>query len=312
MRAKISYRVRNWSYYNRALVDRGDISLWLNEEVIGEWYAKAKSRKMGRPHVYGDKCIEVGLSLRALFSLPLRSTQGFLKSFSRLLGLSLRAPSYSTLSRRAEGLPVKFYQGSKKVTDIVVDSTGLKIYGEGEWKMRLHGKSKQRMWRKLHIAMDPNNFQVVSMELSEAYTHDTEEFPKLLSVLDSAQRVYADGAYLSRTVFKAIHNVGAKPRLPLQRGAVPTDKADSPPEEKLRDQMIREIWAAGGRMSWKKDSDYHKRSLVETQMYRIKQLLSARLQNRKMSTQTTEAKIKMLVLNKLTCLGMPQSYKLLR
>jgi hypothetical protein len=310
LKAKVSYRLRNWRAYNKALVNRGNITLWFSEDSIQSWRARNSVRR-GRPFSYSDSCIELALSLRSLFGLPLRGSQGFLKSFIALLKVELPVPDYSTLSRRASRLKIIF-NTKKSITDIVVDSTGLKIYGEGEWKTRVHGKSKRRTWRKLHIAMDADSFEVVSMELTPSNTHDDIQMKKLLTPIATAKTVYADGAYISSGCFDAIAKIGAKAKIPIRTGTCKVDSKKASTGELLRNELIDEIRQAGGKTDWKKSSDYHKRSLVETEMFRFKQILGNKLQNRNFGNQIVEAQIKAKLLNKMTRLGMPDSYKIMK
>ena len=177
-----------------------------------------------RPFVYSDECIQAALAIRFVYNLPLRATQGFLQGLAELTGLQgLDIPHYSSLSRRAAQLKIDITHKAKTCgpTDIVIDSTGLKIYGEGEWKMRIHGKSKRRTWRKLHIAMNPDNKQIVKVELTKATVHDDQATENLLNGLSGIDNVYADGAYISEKSFDAIVATGAKAKIPLRTGTSP-------------------------------------------------------------------------------------------
>jgi hypothetical protein len=311
MSNKVAYRVRNWRKYNRSLINRGNLTIWFSDDVADSWYAKPVKRSRGRPKTYSDKCIEIALTLRSLFHLPLRATQGFIEGLIELLGLELDIPHYSQLSRRASGLAVQFYskKSRKKPTDLVVDSTGLKIYGEGEWKMRTHGKSKKRTWRKLHVAVDPESMEVVAMELTRASIIDDEVMSDLMQGQRNVGNVYADGAYISKNCFDSIAQAGGNAVIAIRGGTGLVNKNASPGQLQ-RNRIVKEIWAAGGRKNWKKSSDYHKRSLVETHMFRFKTILGAELSSRIFENQVAEAKIKTLILNKMTRLGMPDSYKL--
>jgi len=308
--SKTTYRVDNWKQYNRSLINRGNLTLWFCEDTKVGWYAKpCKNRCSGRPPLYSDRCIEVALTLRSLFRFPLRATQGFLEGLVTLLKLDLKVPYYSQLSRRAAGLDVKFYskKSGKKPTDLVVDSTGLKIYGEGEWKMRTHGKQKRRTWRKLHIAINPDGMESVAIELTEAKVHDDSVIPKLLQNQTITGKLYADGAYISKSCFDAIAATGGGASIALRSGTG-TVKKNPSDGQTLRNSLVQEIRRAGGKVAWKKSSGYHKRSLVETQMFRFKTILGAGLSNRLFANQVIEAKIKTLILNKMSRAGMPHSY----
>ena len=309
---KIAYRVKNWREYNQALINRGNLTVWFDEDLEETWYAPPinGTRERGRPEVYSDACIELGLTIRSLFHFPLRATQGFLEGFFRMMNLDLKIPHYSCLSRRAAGLDVKYYTNKtrRKLVDLVVDSTGLKIYGEGEWKMRTHGKGKRRTWRKLHVAVDPETFETVSLELTDSNTHDDQVMPELMKDQKKVGNVYADGAYISKNCFDAIAATGAQAVIALRSGTSLVKKSPSPGQA-LRNALVKEIWKAKGRAPWKKISRYHKRSLVETHMYRFKTILGPKLANRVFANQVVESKIKTRILNRMTKLGMPESYK---
>ena len=195
---KKSYKVSNWHEYNRALINRGNLNLWFNQEVRDNWYAeKASKQKQGRPFTYSSICIETALSLRYLFNFPLRSTQGFLEGLKNSLGIEgIGIPHYSCFSRRSKDVKINLSKKAKKqgATDVVVDSTGLKIYGEGEWKMRTHGKGKRRTWRKFHVAVNPKTGEILSMELTKGNRADCKMMRPLLKGLKCIRRVYADGA----------------------------------------------------------------------------------------------------------------------
>ncbi|MGK5088239.1 IS5 family transposase [Bdellovibrionota bacterium FG-2] len=308
--SKSTYRVGNWKEYNKSLINRGNLTLWFSDDMQTSWYAKpSKTRTAGRPLRYSHRCIEVALTLRSLFRFPLRATQGFLEGLVTMLKLDLKVPHYSRLSRRAAGLEVQFYskKSSKNPTDIVVDSTGLKIYGEGEWKMRTHGKQKRRTWRKLHIAINPDGFEVIALELTPANIHDDSVMPKLLQNQTITGKVYADGAYISKTCFDSLAATGGEASIALRSGTG-TVKKDPSPGQVLRNKLVLEIRDAGGKVAWKKSSGYHKRSLVETEMFRFKTILGGGLSSRLPANQVAEAQIKVLILNRMSCIGMPKSH----
>ena len=151
---KRRYRIRNWRDYNSALVRRGSLTLWVEQGAVNKWRDTAAPVRRGRRRFYSDLAITCALTLREVYGLPLRATQGLVRSVLRLLGADLPAPHYSTLSRRAAALDVKLPRLSTGALHLAVDSTGVKLYGEGEWKVRLHGKEKRRTWRKLHLLID--------------------------------------------------------------------------------------------------------------------------------------------------------------
>ena len=153
---KGTYKITNWSKYNESLVQRGSVTFWFNEDVINQWrHANAQPRR-GHPFVFSDTAIETMLVLRELFQLPYRQTEGFGRSLIELMELDVAIPDYTSLAKRASSLGISLeVRKHRGPIDVVVDSTGLKVFGEGEWKMRKHGKSKRRTWRKLHLAVNP-------------------------------------------------------------------------------------------------------------------------------------------------------------
>ena len=306
---KIAYRIKNWKDYNRALINRGNLTLWFSEDAVENWYSTpTEAPGPGRQFTYSDACIELGLTLRSLFRFPLRATQGFLEGLVKLMNLNLRVPHYSILSRRAGDLEIEIPRKEKAGSlDLVIDSTGLKVYGEGEWKMRTHGKQKRRTWRKYHVAVDPDTHEVVAMELTDSTAHDADVVVDLMKGLANLKNVYADGAYPLKQSLDAIALAGGQAVIPPRSGTCIVKKNPSPGQEQ-RNRLIRERRAVGGKNAWKKSSGYHRRSLVETHMFRLKTILGDKLHNVNVENQKTEAAIMASILNKMTTLGMPQSF----
>jgi hypothetical protein len=196
--AKCKHRVTNWAEYNESLRRRADITVWIDASVGPHW-DMANTGKRGRPGRYSDLAITVCLQIRTVFHLPLRQTQGFLRSLFRLMKLGLAVPDFSTLSRRTGGLqplPRESSEASRPL-DLVVDSTGLKIFGAGEWQETKHGKtSKRRSWRKLHLGLDLKTGQIECSELTTEDIGDPAALPSLLEQIDGpVERLLADGAY---------------------------------------------------------------------------------------------------------------------
>jgi transposase len=192
----------------------------------------------------------------------------------------------------------------KKIKHLVIDSTGLKVYGEGEWKVRTHGKDKRRTWRKLHLAMDAATHQLIAASITDKDLLDRNAMAGLLEETTSEiERVCADGAYDFEQCYRVIKNRGARPLIPPRSDAVIRGK--SPFEQ--RDENVREI-RKKGRKRWKVESTYHRRSLVECAFFRLKTIFSERLRARRMETQLAEARIRCLAMNRMTKLGMPKSY----
>lgn len=308
--SKVTYKIQNWRQYNRALINRGNITIWFSQDALENWPARPQRRR-GRPFLYSETCILLCLTLRARFNLNLRATQGFIEGLFELLGLALPVPSYTQLCRRSSSIKIPWQaKNTHTPIDIVVDSTGLKVYGEGEWKVRIHGKAKRRTWRKLHLAVNPHSFEIVSVKLTESNKTDGNTFPDLIKNIPQIKTAYGDAAYMFKECFEAISAKGGKGIIDLRGG---TSLARAPtPGLKQRNRIVREIWDCWGcKKTWKKRSGYHKRSLVETQMFRFKKLLGPFLSSKKMATQVVEAKIKSMILNHMTQLGMPQTIPVL-
>lgn len=308
MRNKVSYKIRNWNEYNKALVARGNIRLWISNDVIATWYAP-KKKGLGRPQIYSDQCILLALTIQAIFAMPLRMTQGFLASLLDLMQLDLPVPNYTILCRRRKELDVSFIvaqmRKKKGTVDLVVDATGLKVYGEGEWQVRTHGKGKRRTWRKLHLAMNPNNFQIEAMALTKSNVTDGKCLPSLAKQVKEMGDVYADAAYMSQECFDTIASKGGRAIIDVREGtALARETSDG---LRQRNRILREIWASGGKKRWRERSGYHRRSLIETQISRWKKILGGTMSCKKLVNQKVEASIKAMILNRLTSLGMPQT-----
>ena len=301
---KRQYRIRNWPDYNSALIRRGSLTLWVEESVVGRWCDTASPAGRGRRRLYSDLAITCALTLREVYGLPLRSTQGLVRSVLRLLGADLPAPHYSTLSRRAATLEVKLPRLSRGSLHLAVDSTGVKLYGEGEWKVRLHGKEKRRTWRKLHLLVDHRTHECVALSMTDKDALDRRELPSLLSGVEGeVAEVLGDGAYDFQDCYRAIRAKGARSVIPPQVRA----RVRSGPEFGDRNAAVlrgREV----GRDEWKKEAGYHRRSLAETAMMRLKTIFSDRLKAREWKRQETELRVRCAVMNKMTSLGMPRSY----
>ena len=301
---KRRYRIRNWRDYNSALVRRGSLTLWVESSVVNKWRDTAAPVRRGRRRTYSDLAITCALTLREVYHLPLRSTQGIISSVLRLLGTDLPAPHYSTLSRRAATLDVKPARLSQGPLHLAVDSTGVKLYGEGEWKVRLHGAEKRRTWRKLHLLVDHRTQEAVACSMSEQYVLDRKELPGLLREVEGeVAEVLGDGAYDFQDCYRAIHERRARSVIPPQVRA----RVRSGPEFRDRNAAVLRGREAG-RDEWKREAGYHRRSLAETAMMRLKTLFSDKLKAREWRRQEAELRVRCAAMNRMTALGMPQSY----
>lgn len=308
---KRHYRVRNWNEYNESLVQRGSIAFWIDEKIISQWYSKAKKARRGRPLHYADSTIESALTIRAVFHLTLRATEGFMQSLLAWAKLPLEMPDYTTLCKRQKTLAIKlpgYYTKGKEKLHIVIDSTGLKVFGEGEWKVRQHGYSKHRTWRKLQIALDVKSQEIVCAMLTTNDCHDKEMLQEIVEAIEAPiAKVGGDGAYESHANYDYLDKRKITALIPPRKDARIKQHGNCKAPAKARDKIVREVRRLG-RKRWKQESGYHQRSLVETAMFRLKTLFGDHLRNRIFEHQATEAFIRCRALNLITQLGMPDSY----
>lgn len=298
-------QIINWKEYNEALVHRGQFTLWISDDVIEHWLHKNPGNKVGSPFTYSDLCIETLLMIREFFRTTYRATEGFGRSLVAMLNLELAIPDFTSLAKRAAklGINIDVTQYHGKI-DLVVDSTGLKVYGEGEWKVKKHGWAKHRTWRKLHLMIDPATHQIVAELLTGNDVHDSQVVKTMLDETENeVGRFYGDGAYDPWEVRDELEKRGIEQVIPPREDAVLQNRKDG--KRKERDKAICEINKLG-RKEWKKRIGYHRRSLSETGMYRMKTIFGGNLKNRKMENQKTEVRLRCKLLNKLTNLGMPK------
>ena len=303
---KGTYKITNWRKYNESLVQRGSITFWFSEDVIDRWHHANDRPKVGHPFVYSDTAIECLLVLRELFQLPYRQTEGLGKSLVQLMQITLDIPDYTSLAKRAAKLGVLLdVRKHRGPIDVVVDSTGLKVFGEGEWKTRKHGISKRRTWRKLHLAVNPDTHEIEAETLTENSCDDAGQVDTLLDQMSGKMdRFYGDGAYDKWKVYETLENRKMKAIVPPQRNAKIKQHGNSSDPPLPRDIAIREI-RRRGRRQWKKRIGYHRRSLSETAMYRMKCCFGDHLKNRLIENQKTETRLRSKILNQFTHLGLP-------
>ena len=308
---KKKYRIRNWREYERGLRSRGDVTIWLSEDAIAAW-VPPKNGLRGGQRLYSNLAVRTALTLRVVFSLPLRQTEGFLDSLLRLMGLNLKAPDHTTLSRRNQIVAVppltRSYDGP---IDLIVDSTGLKILGCGEWNAHKHKASKKRRdWRKLHIGVDAEGF-IVAAELTASSRDDASTLPALLDTIEvPIRRFTADGAYDHRSVYDQLSAAGTENVvivIPPRRSAVSAGPTDGPWAQ--RDTALERIRQVG-RREWQKESGYRQQARVENSFFRYKSVLGGGLKARHSKAQRREAAIGCHILNRMAELGRPSSYAL--
>lgn len=305
---KVQYRVRNWRGYNESLVKRGSITLWISQEDISAWKATGP-RKRGGQLRYSDGAIQCLLIVRSFYHLTLRATEGFVRSVFGLMGLELAVADYTTICKRSKQLKVCLPKEASGPLQLVLDSTGLKVFGEGEWKVRQHGYAKRRTWRKLHLGVDSGTQEIQAVVLSAASLDDAGAVGELLEqITEPVAQVSADGAYDKRKVYEACakHQV-RRVCIPPRSDARIWQHGNCAAAPLARDENLRRIRKVG-RRRWKGEVGYHRRSLAETAVFRFKTIFGGHLRARKLPQQQTEAKVKCVALNRMTHLGMPDSY----
>ena len=307
------YKVRNWNEYNRSLKNRGSITLWLSEDVIKRWYYTGQPQQGGQ-YKYSDDCIEACCIIRKVYRLPLRQTEGLVESIVGILKLNMDVPDYSSICRRSKVLKISslLTKRSEKGEHlhIVMDSTGLKVYGEGEWKVRQHGHSKHRTWRKIHIALNPEDGIIHAAEMTTNGIDDAAMVtPALAKITGKVKKFGGDGAYDKIKVYDVLARQKITPIIPPMKNARIKRHGNCLGRARPRDKAIRYI-RRHGRKKWKKEHQYHKRSLAETTMFRYKTILGDKLQSRTYERQCIETLLSCKILNKMTALGMPVSIKI--
>jgi hypothetical protein len=268
-------------------------------------------KQRGSQFDYSDQAILMMLTVKEVFHLTNRGVEGFMRSIFQLRKINLPVPDHSTLSKRGKDLKVSLPKKNSQSLNIVMDSTGLKIYGEGEWKVRMHGASKRRTWRKLHIGANPDDGEIQAVLLTENGVSDDQAVEGLLEQIEQTILDFAaDGAYDKRKVYDILnaHSPEVNILIPPRKNARIWQHGNSKTERLKRDQNLRAIRKLG-RREWKEQSGYHVRSLAETIMFRLKTIFGNDLSTRLMETQTTQALIRCMALNQMTHLGMPQSYR---
>ena len=305
----MSYRIRNWSEYNKGLKQRGSLTFWITPEVLANWEVREKTGKPGASCTYTDQAIVAIVSLKSVFGLPGRALCGFVESIFQLMQVELSVPDHTTISRRLKSLEVTLpVQPTNGKRHVVVDSTGVKVYGEGEWKTRQHGVSKRRTWRKLHLAVDEATGEILSEVVTGNDCYDSEVLGELLDEIeDPIEQVDADGAYDCGYCYDYIDERGAIAGIPPQRNARIWFHSNRLDARHPRDENLRRIRAIG-RAQWKKEIGYHRRSIAETTMYRFKQAFGGRVSSRKLKQQTNELKVQCVVLNRMIQVAKPDSY----
>jgi len=310
-RSKTVYHVRNWSEYDQALVNRHSLTIWVAEDIRKSWkYDGPKQR--GGQYEYSDQAIESMLTLKEVFQLTNRGVEGFVRSLFELMEIDLSVPDHTTLSTRGKHLQIELPRRVKGRINIVMDSSGLKMYGEGEWKVRKHGWGKHRSWFKFHLMIEPVSGEIQAVDLTGADGNDTKSVEPMLAQLDPALEIdtaIGDGGYDTWEVYDVIkaRAPDAKIIIPPKKNAKIKQHGNCKQSPLQRDETLRAI-RKSSRKAWKKQSGYHQRSLAETAMFRFKTIFDDHLSTRSQEAQTVQVRIRCKALNQMTHLGMPQSY----
>ena len=301
---KTKYRVSNWPEYDRALAERGDITLWISEEAISSW-KPVPSGLRGGQRKFSDHAIETALTLRLVFDLPLRQAEGFLRSVLFLMGVALEAPDHTTLSRRSRSLNVDLHRvAGDKPIHLIVDSTGLSIVGEGEWAVAKYGGRGRRGWKKLHLGVDRTGV-IVAQALTLGSADDAKTALDLIdSIEGDIESLTADGAYDTLAVYDASAARGTEVMIPPSKSATRSRQQRS--RSSARDRTI--LWIKEvGRRQRKNESGYHQQARVENTFFRSKTIVGPRLRARHPESQEAEAVIACSILNRMISLGRPES-----
>jgi len=304
---KSQYRIRNWPEYEAGLKRRGDLTVWLSTSALDAWRAPANG-KPGGQRKYSELAIETALTIRTVFHLPLRQAEGFLRGLKEMLDVELPIPDHTTLSRRLKKLDdIRFCRlPTDQPIHLRIDSTGLRIHVG-----HMRKPPKRRAWRKLHLAVDADTGEILASDLTARRTHDCTPVPALLEQISAPiASVSADGAYDTTTVYEVAQVKGegraVRVLIPPGRDAQLAPRPSAALEERNRNILfIREL----GRREWHTRSGYSKRSLVENTMYRYKTIIGRSMRSRTLAGQRVEVQLSSMILNTMTRLGMPDSYR---
>jgi len=304
------FRITNWRKDEAGLRNRGSLTVWFSNEAIAAWKG-LPSGKQGGQLRYSELAIETALTLRVVFRLALRQCEGLISSIMHMLGIDLAVPDHTTLSRRARRLKVDAIPHSG-TTDLhlIVDSTGLKLRGAGDWLQDKHGTGgKRRSWLKLHIGMDAESGEIVTSDLTDKAVDDAAHVPVLLDQISIPIASFmGDGAFDTGAVYETVisRNPHARVIVPPGKDAVPSLNAETAPTQ--RDKHLMEI-KAHGRSKWQQRSGYTRRSKVEVQISRYKRVIGDTLRSRGHPQRKTEARIAVKALNRMNELGRPISVR---
>ena len=294
------YRTTNWKSYNDALMQRGSLLIWLDKEMV--WRAP-KAGSNGRPPVFSDGAIQFCLMVKVLFGLPLRQTIGMVASILSMAELDWPVPDFSTLSRRQKTITVQIpSRRAAGPLNLLVDSTGIKFLGDGEWLARKHGSHRRRQYRKVHLAMDTATGDVRAVAFTSSDKGDSPVLPDLLDQFPPDEQigtVTGDGAFDTRRCHTAILERGGTAVIPIRRNG--RRWKEDGPAAKARNDILRATQRLG-RAIWKRWSGYHARSRIEARMRCLKSF-GERIASRDPDRQTAEIHIRVALMNRFNALG---------
>jgi len=302
---KMAFKVQNWLAYEAGLRRRGSLTLWIEADALEHWQTTGPSGQAR----YTDAAIQTSLMVRMAFKLPLRQCEGLMASVLSLMALTVSAPDHTTVSRRTVTLPaIRSASVANGPLHVLIVSTGLQVFGAGQWLEAKHGAKSRRIWRKLHLAVDAASGMIVAQTLTDQDTDDPSQVAPLLDEIDGPiAQVTADGAYDGEPTYQTIaaHGAGIDVVIPPRVTAVPSG-GPGPPTQ--RDRHLA-MMAERGRLAWQRATGYGRRALAETTMGRYKALIGSRLRACGFAAQQTETAIGVAVLNRMLATGRPKSVR---
>jgi len=291
---------RDWSKYNKSLVNRGDLTFWIHKKSLKLWKAKKNKHRRGAPFIYSDMAIQTAMIVKYALKLTYRALEGYLKYLFKILGIDLAVPCYTQICKRMKSLELpRHLLINKAVKHIVIDATGLKVYGEGEWKVKKHGASKRRVWRKMHLAVDEQTQEILFVDLTTEHICDTIFVPEIMEKRRGIKKVLMDGAADAEDLYKLAWESEIDLLTPPKKTAIKRPE----PWMKKRTNRLLEIRGLGGdaeaKSLWGKLSGYSKRVTVESAIARWKRLFSGHLESREDKRQHVESRLKSLMINNM-------------
>lgn len=308
----MSHKKRNWSDYNKSLINRGDITFWIDEEVAKCWFAE-KTDKQGRPFVFSNKAIEILMHLKYVFTLPYRQLEGFSRSLFKILNLEIYTPYFSQIAKRMKKLDLSphLIKQTDSITTkrdraiaVIVDATGVQVCGKGEWMKKKHGVSKVKRWKKLHLAINAKNGEFVFSEITDEIVDDKKFLPQILKNEKNLKMVLMDGAADTSDTYKMMWKAGIKLLTPPNKRAIIRKEPWMASRNKLIQlQKLCQKCSSMPKKRWGQFTRYNKRMAVESAIARWKRIFGEHLEGQKNAAISVEIKLKSMVLNKMRMIG---------